>query len=262
MKFPVRDEKGNQIDAVIEIDGNSIILQSRGGTKGTERAKNTEYSIALRLLLVRFQQHKDLFVYGLVDSSRVQGIPETSRQILQQTELSKSPEELFTLISSRMQAVGKPPSTERYVGNANKRVRFIFSKVRPIDLVQIANGGEVVDVQSQESAISSPELEWVEGDLKLIAHFRRERAYGLSDAKKSAFIQQHGKLFCEICQFDPIAVYKEPIASACIEVHHRELAVSKMAIGHKTKLADLQCLCANCHRFVHASLKRASTSSV
>ena len=39
-----------------------------------------------------------------------------------------------------------------------------------------------------------------------------------------------------------------------IEVHHAEVSVAAMVEGHRTKLSDLQCLCANCHRLVHAEI--------
>jgi 5-methylcytosine-specific restriction protein A len=34
-------------------------------------------------------------------------------------------------------------------------------------------------------------------------------------------------------------------------VHHRTTAVAKMNGTTRTRLSDLQCLCANCHRLVH-----------
>ncbi|UYV37595.1 hypothetical protein N4R57_00245 [Rhodobacteraceae bacterium D3-12] len=255
MEFLVRDENGDPVDAAVEIVDSSIVLQSRGGTKGTEQAKNTDYSTALRLLLARLQQNKDLFVNGFVDSNRVQKISKVDRQVLDQTDLSRSLEEIFTVMSRRMQAVGKPPTTERHTGNANKRIRFTFSNASLTDLVQIANGDTPINASADRTDLSSVDLYWAEGDFRLVSHLRRERANGLSDAKKTAFIQEHGKLYCEKCQFDPVSTYKDEAAKACIEVHHRAVAVSKMTSGHKTRLSDLQCLCANCHRFVHANLK-------
>lgn len=103
---------------------------------------------------------------------------------------------------------------------------------------------------------------WAEGSPKLRRHMRRERARGLSRAKRSAFMSEHdGKLFCEECHYEPIEAHQDPLAEACIEVHHRDTAVSQMTDGHTTKLADLQCLCANCHRLVHARLREAEKHS-
>jgi predicted HNH restriction endonuclease len=257
MELLVLNEEGMAIDATIEVSENSIVLQSRGGTKGTEKAKNTDYSIALRLLLARLQRNKDLFVEGFVDSSRVQTMAKENRRVLSQQDLSRTLQELFTLISRRMQAVGKLPSTERHTGNANKRIRFIFSNVAATKLEEIANGSAQNNYLVEGNEPSPVELYWAEGRPELVLHLKRERANGLSQAKKTAFLREHGKLFCEMCLFDPVAAYKDEAAKACIEVHHRAVAISEMASGHKTKLNDLQCLCANCHRLVHANLKVA-----
>lgn len=217
MEILVRDENGFPIDAKIEIVSNAIILQSRGGTKGTKHAKNTDYSTALRLLLARFQYSESLFVSGIVDSSRVQEIADADRQVLYRTDLAKSPQELFTIISRRMQAVGKPPSLDkRHAGNANKRIRFNFSNSSLTDLVQIANGNMTIIDRTNGIDLSLDDLYWTEGDLRLVSHLKRERASGLSVAKKAAFIQDHGTLFCEMCHIDPVAAYKNNAASVLV----------------------------------------------
>ena len=54
---------------------------------------------------------------------------------------------------------------------------------------------------------------------------------------------------------DPVEVYGGPHGVACIEVHHHSVQVENMAETHRTKLEDLKCLCANCHRVVHRLLK-------
>lgn len=110
---------------------------------------------------------------------------------------------------------------------------------------------------------ASEEESWLEGAPKLRNHLRRERARGLSKAKKSAFMEANdGRLFCELCQCEPIQDHSDPLADACIEVHHRETAIAAMGQGHKTKLDDLQCLCANCHRLVHARLRHAEKAAL
>lgn len=97
--------------------------------------------------------------------------------------------------------------------------------------------------------------EWHEGDAKLVSHLRRERAPGLSRAKKAQYRRLHGRLTCENCKLDPVTVYGTEHAEACIEVHHSTIHISEMPDGHKTTLEDVQCLCANCHRLVHRMLR-------
>lgn len=109
---------------------------------------------------------------------------------------------------------------------------------------------------SEPTTVTDPEAEtWAEGKPRLVAHLRRERASGLAKAKKRAFLERHGKLFCEKCSMDPNETY-ETDGEACIEIHHHRTHVKDMEDGHRTQLDDLMCLCANCHRIAHARLKR------
>lgn len=109
-------------------------------------------------------------------------------------------------------------------------------------------------VATRSEALAAPEQEWTEGSYRLVPHWKRERAAGLSKAKKAQYRRLHGKLTCEHCGFDPVQVFGSEIGEACIEVHHAKVQVSEMQPGHTTSLDDLQCLCANCHRFIHRQL--------
>ncbi|TCS38377.1 hypothetical protein EDC30_102114 [Paucimonas lemoignei] len=102
---------------------------------------------------------------------------------------------------------------------------------------------------------STEDQEWTEGKPKLVTHLVKERARGLSQAKRSQFKREHGKLYCEKCGLDPVEIYGTPHAEACIEVHHHEVHVRDMVENHRTLLESLQCLCANCHRLVHKLLR-------
>lgn len=102
---------------------------------------------------------------------------------------------------------------------------------------------------------SDEDREWAEGKPKLAAHLRRERASGLAQAKKDQFVRLHSRLTCERCGMDPVEVYGLPEGAACMEVHHHSVQVEEMSETHRTRLEDLKCLCANCHRVVHRLLK-------
>lgn len=103
--------------------------------------------------------------------------------------------------------------------------------------------------------ISDEDRIWTEGRPKLVQHLRRERGVGLAAAKRAQFRALHGRLFCERCKLDPIEIYGSEFGEGCIEVHHRETHVAEMPDGHETRLDDLSCLCANCHRVTHRELK-------
>jgi hypothetical protein len=109
----------------------------------------------------------------------------------------------------------------------------------------------------RETLLSPDDRRWSEGNVRLVTHLKRERGTGLAAAKRASFRAEHGRLFCERCGLDPVKHYGDPDGEACIEVHHSREAVADMAPGHQTELEDLECLCANCHRFVHRQMKRA-----
>lgn len=122
-------------------------------------------------------------------------------------------------------------------------------------------GNREVQYWTLNPAVEKPALageetdsEFREGSLQLKTHLRRERAWGLAKKKKAAFRAEHGTLFCERCRLEPEKEFGEKLGGAVIEVHHAAVAVGAMQQDHRTKLGDLQCLCANCHRLTHAEL--------
>lgn len=102
------------------------------------------------------------------------------------------------------------------------------------------------------------EKQWPEGDERRRSHLRRERHPGVAKAKKAEQRKLHGRLFCEQCKMDPLVVFGGPDGEACIEVHHRATEIASMQPGHATRLADLECLCANCHRVRHRQMRQAA----
>ncbi|MGN7752957.1 hypothetical protein [Sinorhizobium sp. 22678] len=117
-------------------------------------------------------------------------------------------------------------------------------------------------VNNSSVPVSNDDREWAEGRPKLLMHLKRERAPGLSRAKKVSFIRRHGRLYCERCGLDPIEVFGAPVGEACIEVHHSQTRIGDMGEGGRTKLSDLQCLCADCHRVVQGRRSVAVRRSV
>jgi 5-methylcytosine-specific restriction protein A len=113
----------------------------------------------------------------------------------------------------------------------------------------------------QTTALLAPHEQWAEGKPKLVVHVLKERGAGLAAAKKAEFRRLHAKLHCERCGLDPVLAYETEHGEACIEVHHHAKQVHEMNEGHVTKLEDLQCLCANCHRVVHRLLKQSVAST-
>lgn len=100
---------------------------------------------------------------------------------------------------------------------------------------------------------ADPDLAAAEGNKRLVSHFKRERRPALSAAKRRAMIDQLGYLQCERCKMVPSQELGAH-GDAVIEVHHAKVQVAAMPTGHVTRLADLMCLCANCHRIIHREM--------
>jgi hypothetical protein len=125
---------------------------------------------------------------------------------------------------------------------ANALYRVVVSENPEIDIWEAPSG--TVSVEDVEMAVR-------EGGPRLLAHIaleRRNRA--IVERKKRDFRSKHGgRLFCECCGFDFVAVYG-PTSDGVCEVHHRrQLAASNADV--LTSLRDLAVLCPNCHRIIH-----------
>jgi 5-methylcytosine-specific restriction protein A len=105
-----------------------------------------------------------------------------------------------------------------------------------------------------EMVVSDEERTWIEGNPKIVTHLKRERQAGLAKEKRKHFIEHNGRLFCERCKMDPVSIYGVDAGEACIEVHHHRIRVADMGEANETRLEDLKCLCANCHRVLHRAL--------
>ena len=123
MLYRVLDDGGHALDAHLEIEGKDIVFHRRGGTKGKD-AQNTDYSTGLRLLLQRIRDGKLGLETVWVDSSVVQQMPLEQRRILAQDEAGGEPEQLFTLLGTRMRDVGRHPGAKSTGGNTTKRLRL------------------------------------------------------------------------------------------------------------------------------------------
>ncbi len=255
--YQFHSDSGAPLDAHFEIQEGQLVLHSRGGAIGTPHARNTEYGQALRILLTRIEKFNLKLAGVWVDSKRVQSLPMEKRSILNPEDTRNSPSVLFTMLSNRMGVVGRGPNVRSKFGNSNKKLRFSFAEnLSDEKITLIAGWGENnKDALIYKAVPLCPnDQEWAEGRPRLVTHLRRERGSGLALAKKARFKFEHGRLFCERCGLDPAKVYGSDVGDACIEVHHK-LPVANMLTVHKTRLEDLVCLCANCHRITHRELQ-------
>lgn len=90
-----------------------------------------------------------------------------------------------------------------------------------------------------------------EGEILTRVHRVRERNPRLVRAKKEKALGETGKLDCEACGFNFLAVYGAR-GDGFIECHHT-VPLHELDMRARTRLEDLVLVCANCHRMLHAS---------
>jgi len=157
------------------------------------------------------------------------------------------PKAVFGLAAT--EALGFPVGPENFTaGDAT----LSFRMLRDAGYAIVPKGDEV-----PAATLNDEDRSWTEGRPRLVTHLRRERGTGLAAAKRDRFRTEHGRLSCERCFMDPVAIFGSLVGEACIEVHHHGTQVAEMEDGHETRLEDLMCLCANCHRVTHRELKDA-----
>lgn len=259
----VVDRRGQPIEAHFDVESGEIVFHARGG------AINKDYAPGLRLILSRLVEANLNVSDVLVDSRPVQDLDEAERRVLEHGEGWPGVEQMYSLITNRMKDVGRAPGAKPGGGNSTKRIRIRLAADIPDETLAriigerlpaserkaLAQAGRTSD--TSELVPPTPEdREWAEGNLRLVQHFRRERNPKVAAEKKEEMRARYGRLFCERCNFEPSKKYGDA-GDACIEVHHAKTAVAEMGEGHTTRLEDLECLCANCHRVEHYMLRGA-----
>jgi predicted HNH restriction endonuclease len=103
--------------------------------------------------------------------------------------------------------------------------------------------------RTREEEVSGSYPHGYEGAKKYVLHVAIERDRKLRDQKVNLFMEKHGRLFCELCNFSFIETYPF-LQNDVIEVHH---VVPLKTLSKSTLVTpdDLMLLCANCHLAVH-----------
>ncbi|MFE6170190.1 HNH endonuclease [Viridibacillus arvi] len=93
------------------------------------------------------------------------------------------------------------------------------------------------------------DVSFEEGKRKLRTHIVRERNPKIIKLAKERFKEKHGRLFCEVCDFDFYEKYGE-LGEDFIEGHHT-IPVSELEAGQNTRVEDIALVCSNCHKMLH-----------
>lgn len=121
--YQVTDNDGVTLNAHFELDGDELVFHSRGGSK-SKNPINADYAKALRLVLERMAAQGHPLEAAWVDSSKVQALPREQRSIFGANDQGVSPQQAFSLISSRMKDVGRDPGALASGGNSTRRIRL------------------------------------------------------------------------------------------------------------------------------------------
>lgn len=93
------------------------------------------------------------------------------------------------------------------------------------------------------------EFEFPEGRDVEKLHKSKERNPGVRKMAIQIFLNKHGKLFCEVCNFDFEKKYGE-LGAGFIEAHHT-IPLSELTAESITNTKDIALVCSNCHRMLH-----------
>ncbi len=122
--FQATDENGLRLDARFSVEEADVILHSRGGAKGQHGQLNADYTRAMLLLIGRLAQATIPISGAWVDSKTVQSLPLNARSILDQTEGNLPPEQICSLLATRMKQIRSDPNSTAKGGNSTKRIRI------------------------------------------------------------------------------------------------------------------------------------------
>ena len=124
MTYRLQASNGELLDALFEIEGRDVVFRARGGSISSGKGNNTEYGPALRLLFQRLSLAGIQVDRAFVDSAAVKSLAFVERQVLGPEDGELTPEEQFTVVSSRMRTVRAAGSVDRKGGNSTKRLRI------------------------------------------------------------------------------------------------------------------------------------------
>ncbi|WP_086793022.1 HNH endonuclease [Streptomyces thermovulgaris] len=152
---------------------------------------------------------------------------------------------------------------ESYAGKATrcgKLTRLMIDAFthREAEMLQAAQAieegigsGELQRLPPQPDELDDSGHTAIEGRLLVRRALVRERDPKLRMLKIKQVQRSQRSLSCEVCGFDFARVYGS-LGQDYIEVHH--ITPLHASGSRETRLDDLACLCANCHRMCHRSL--------
>lgn len=157
MKFRIADDRGQPLDANVELGPSAIIVLSRGGTAGSGNSQNQDYPTALRLILQRLRSTGREITGAWVDSVPARALPRAERQMYFPEDGPADAKALFSLFGRRMERVAKAPESIPNKGNRNKRLRIEVATTSVGELSAVV--GAIADAGASRSSLRLPAKE-------------------------------------------------------------------------------------------------------
>lgn len=131
---PMRDADGGEVNARFDVEEHGgvphVVFHSRGGKRGSDSERNSEYRTGLGLLLRRLHQHGAAIARIEVDSAKARALAVEKRTLSVDVSDLSAPDLLSRAIGTATRAVGQKPGAKG--GNDTKRLRIVLSEPAPI----------------------------------------------------------------------------------------------------------------------------------
>lgn len=131
------------------------------------------------------------------------------------------------------------------------QIRAVLEELRWVDHELLSP-----DQHEEQEVASECEYEGSEGNLRLIAHMKRERDPRIREVKRRASRLADGSFECEACGANSGQAFPG-LDALNWEVHHRA-ALAETGSDTRTRLTDLAILCPTCHRAIHCVIPMPS----
>jgi hypothetical protein len=135
--YKVHDEAGNELDASFRVEHRgeqlTVVIESRGGTRGSANERNTQYAQGLELILSRLGAMDVQIADALVESAATQQLPIEKRRLTLEGEdyplWITDPASLRSKLGAAQSFVGRAAGAKGS-GNSTRRIRLFLAGER------------------------------------------------------------------------------------------------------------------------------------
>ena len=269
------DDDGAPIDATFSLepmeDGHAVLYASRGGTKGTPNARNSQYHIGLTILLRRLKRLDALITAIVLDSTAARQRPLTERALEFADDIVfpvriaaiEDVDAFRRKVSDAQKNVLVAPGRNAKHGNRMRSIRILFNLPRPHAMSSEAVAqilvGDDAEVPTADPAVlqqrvtrmkSKGTLPRPEGNSSPAARESASVTRYVRSPAVAAYVIQRAHGLCELCGR---LSFVTDSGAVFLEVHH----VVQLSEGGPDTPCNTVALCPTCHRELHYGASRA-----